>query len=511
MRTNTTIKLGRTALKFTLFLIIFNLLIPFSCATQWSPATRLTWDDSLDWAPSIAQAQDGRIWIVWQSYEINTKPDIVYKIYNESSTFPWSPIKRLTTDQGKDILPSITTTSDGNIWVVWSSNRDENFEIYYKIYNGSSWSPDERLTMDSSEDKFPSVMEDKDGDIWVVWSSNRTGNFEIHYQAYNGSSWQPCGQLTLNPERDVDPSIMQDRVSGIWIVWTRDEQIFYKIVLVSKVGGTYQLVTLIDDTPFTDGTYDDRHPSIMQAQDGEIWITWDSERETGFDIYCKIYGMGPEEMITYNNLDDIMPAIMQAADGTIWVTWTSNRLDNFDIYYKTDSLPQHSHDIAIISVTSHPNRTYNNQDSNITIEVVPQNQGLEFENFQVDCYVNSTLIGSETTSISPGQITPLYFTWNTLNVTPGRYTIIANASIVQGETDTADNINVDTVIVTIPGDVDGDGDVDASDLYDLSMAYGSELGDPNWNLDCDFNLDNKVDGSDLFELNRNFGVQLPFE
>jgi len=510
MRTNTTIKLGRTALKFTLLLIIFNLLIPFGCATQWSPATRLTWDDSLDWAPSIAQAQDGRIWIVWHSYEINTKPDIVYKIYNESSTFPWSPIKRLTTNPSVDMTPSITVAG-GNIWVVWSSNRTGNFEIYYKTYNGS-WSPDIRLTTDPSKDEFPSVIEDKGGDIWVVWSSNRTGNFEIYYQAYNGSSWQPCGQLTVNPEHDWDPSIMQAQDHTIYIVWTRDEEILYKIVLASKAGGTYQLVTLVDETPVTEDSNIDAHPSIMQAQDGKIWITWDSEGETGFDIYCKIHGMGPEEMITYNNLDDIMPAVMQAADGTIWITWTSDRLDNFDIYYKTDSLPQYSHDIAIISVTSHPNRTYNSQDSNITIEVAPQNQGLEYlENVQVDCYVNSTLVGSETTSISPGQITPLYFTWNTLNVISGRYTIIANASIVQNETDIADNINVDTVIVTIPGDVDGDGDVDASDLYDLSMAYGSELGDPTWNLDCDFNLDNKVDGSDLFELNRNFGIQLPFE
>jgi len=510
MSANITIKLTRTALRLILFLIIFNLFIPFSCATQWSPATRLTWDDSLDWASSIAQAQDGRIWIVWQSYEIDTNPEIVYKMYNESSTFPWSPIKTLTTNPGVDMTPSITVASE-NIWVVWSSNRTGNFEIYYKTYNGS-WSPDTRLTTDPSKDEFPSVMEGKDGDIWVAWSSNRTGNFEIHYQVYNGSSWQPSGQVTLNPEHDVDPSIMQARDGTIWIVWTRDEEIFYKIVLASKAGGTYQLVTLVDDTPFTEDTNIDAHPSIMQAQDGKIWITWDSERETGFDIYCKIYQIGSEEKITYNGLDDVMPTIMQAADGTIWVAWTSSRLDNFDIYYKTDSLPQHTHDVAIISVTSHPNRTYNNQDSDISIEVVPQNQGLEIENFQVDCYANSTLIGSETVNIGPGQLMPLDFTWNTLNVTPGRYTIIANVSIVQGETDIADNTKVDgMVLVTIPGDIDGDGDVDASDLFDLSMAYGSSLGDPNWNPYGDFNRDNKVDASDLFELNTNFGKQRPFE
>lgn len=50
----------------------------------------------------------------------------------------------------------------------------------------------------------------------------------------------------------------------------------------------------------------------------------------------------------------------------------------------------------------------------------------------------------------------------------------------------------------------GDGKVDASDLFDLSKAYGSILGKPNWNPNRDFNGDNKVDVSDLFNLSKNF-------
>ena len=55
------------------------------------------------------------------------------------------------------------------------------------------------------------------------------------------------------------------------------------------------------------------------------------------------------------------------------------------------------------------------------------------------------------------------------------------------------------------GDVNHDGIVDASDLFDLSKAYGSKPGDDNWNCNCDFNLDKKVDASDLFDLSKNYG------
>ena len=60
----------------------------------------------------------------------------------------------------------------------------------------------------------------------------------------------------------------------------------------------------------------------------------------------------------------------------------------------------------------------------------------------------------------------------------------------------------------IPGDVDGDGKVDASDLSDLSETYGSKLGDPDWNPDCDFNRNNKVDVFDLFDLSKNYGKSI---
>ena len=61
----------------------------------------------------------------------------------------------------------------------------------------------------------------------------------------------------------------------------------------------------------------------------------------------------------------------------------------------------------------------------------------------------------------------------------------------------------------IPGDVDGDADVDASDLSDLSEAYGSTPSKPNWNSGCDFKRDYRVDASDLFDLSKNYGKSVP--
>jgi hypothetical protein len=57
----------------------------------------------------------------------------------------------------------------------------------------------------------------------------------------------------------------------------------------------------------------------------------------------------------------------------------------------------------------------------------------------------------------------------------------------------------------IPGDIDGDGDVDLSDLAALLGAYGTHEGDPSYNPDADLDCDGDVDLSDLAELLGHYG------
>jgi len=61
------------------------------------------------------------------------------------------------------------------------------------------------------------------------------------------------------------------------------------------------------------------------------------------------------------------------------------------------------------------------------------------------------------------------------------------------------------VPVACPGDVDGDGDTDLSDLAALLAAYGSSVGDPNYNPAADFDGDGDVDLTDLGFLLSDYG------
>jgi len=503
-----------------LFLITAGAFAPPSQAVEWSADMRLTIDDDSDSNPSITQAVDGKIWVVWSSYRTGNF-EIFYKVYDGSS---WSDDTQLTTNPSYDGYPAIMGTSNGKIWVVWVSDRTgtDNFEIFYKVYDGSSWSDDTQLTTYPYWDCHPAIMEDSNGKIWVMWESDRNQHdLDIYYTVFNGSSWS--NEMPVTTDQYADdwyPSIMQTTEGMIWVAFTKISEtdwngdIYYKLF-----NGT----SWSSDIRLTWNPACDLNPSIVQGGDGAIWIVWDSNRNThDANIFYKVFDnyWTPDTKLTTDQSEDFQPSITAAADGTIWVVWTSTRLANFDIYYRTTILSPH-HDIAIISVT--PEKTIAIPGQTVPIEVVAQNQGTYSETFEVKCHVDSTLIGSKTISLSPGQTYTLYpsFEWNTTGFPRGNYIISATAVAVTDETDLADNYKEadEPVEIGLLGDICGmyngvilpipNGMVDGLDFAVIALPRNIfteyPTWDPVWGPICDLNKDGKVGVADLMIVGVHYG------
>ena len=103
------------------------------------------------------------------------------------------------------------------------------------------------------------------------------------------------------------------------------------------------------------------------------------------------------------------------------------------------------HDIAVISVVPSANQVMRGK--SIDISVVVKNEGTESEIFDVTVYYDGYTIDAQTDiSLNPGANRTLTFTWNTIEVLPDSYNISAQAGIISGETDTANNIKTDGVV-----------------------------------------------------------------
>jgi len=122
----------------------------------------------------------------------------------------------------------------------------------------------------------------------------------------------------------------------------------------------------------------------------------------------------------------------------------------FSPWLFTEKVPPLVHDVALITVPIPT--TYKIQaGTTIQVDVPAENKGTAYENFTVTLYYDSTTIGTKAiTDLGPGETQLLTFNWDTTGVVLHKYYILkATASTVPGETNTADNTNINPTPVLV--------------------------------------------------------------
>lgn len=106
------------------------------------------------------------------------------------------------------------------------------------------------------------------------------------------------------------------------------------------------------------------------------------------------------------------------------------------------------HDVAVTDITAAPLSVTRPPDQNVLISVSVANQGSATETFTVTLFFGSITVGTQTVAdIGAGAARSLNFMTNTAPLADGSYLIRAEASVVTGETDTADNSRDDGTLV----------------------------------------------------------------
>jgi parallel beta-helix repeat protein len=192
--------------------------------------------------------------------------------------------------------------------------------------------------------------------------------------------------------------------------------------------------------------------------------------------------------------------------------------NNKDNYPLAKPYPWGSHDIGLTYIGEVwetyfqpiilPLKTIIGLGFKLQINVFVMNYGAYREVFNTTIYANTTAIDTITNIIlvSRNSII-LNFTWDTTGLARCSYTISAFVTPVPGETDTSDNALIGgKVLVTKPGDVNGDSSVDVLDLIIVAKALGTYPGDPKYNPNADINGEGDIDVLDLLWVAKYLGT-----
>lgn len=532
-----------------LFIFVVAATIESAVTVTWSVnITRMTTELVAEELPSITQTSDGTIWVVWAKAVLGDRT--LYCKNSSDLGTTWSEEKNLTyipiDAVGHDTSPSIIQAANGTIWLVWTSNRpppfphgpdfsidaspeslvipqgdsDTSTVIITSLQNFSepvnllaktgatgvdtSFDPNPvtppqdgsanstltvsvdmaaelgnhtLIVLGNSENKSHSTIISLEitnssmatlNEAYSSTSSSAAGDetdYEIYYKTSNdnGATWSNRFQLTNtdNTIDDLRPSIVQLMNGTIMVVRQSTTQpgapesfsdIFYSVTS----DGISWISSNITADPGSDKT-----PSIMQAEDGRIWVAWASDRTGNDEIFCKNYdglSWSNATMVTNSTMIDVCPSLLQTIDGTIWLFWQSTQdkptLPPGDIYYKfsTDNGATWSDRIQFT--------TDNNND--------------------------------KWAAITQTYDTKIWVAWasNRADQPDGNWDIYLKASLA--------------------GDVTGpdgypDGVVDIYDLSLVAKAYGSMVGEPGYDLELDITKDGRIDIRDLAIVCRNYG------
>jgi hypothetical protein len=248
----------------------------------WGPVNRLSNNAFINASPSLAQLQNGTI-LVFFAYKAGSSYQIYYERYGFGGS--WSSAVQVTSTTLNDTYVSATVGRDGTLWLVWTRVNSTcpscgvTKQLYYKSLKGNVWSSETQLTNDANWNFGSKPLVGKDGLVRVVWAKGQSGpdNFQIYYKNYNGSAWSSETQIVTSTTEDTAPSLMQDRNGTLWLFWARkivvSTLLFYH-ALYSKYsfdnGQSWSAETQLTNTANTIESFE---PSgIQSTNDKKIWL-----------------------------------------------------------------------------------------------------------------------------------------------------------------------------------------------------------------------------------------------
>lgn len=261
----------------------------------------------------------------------------------------------------REIFSSLACGPDGRVYVVFTTNRNGNSDVFVRAFDGKTWSEDRPVAATAADEYDGTVMIDTQNQVWVSWTSNADGkNYNIFATTLaHLSAPVKSVQVTRADDDAMHARMACDQKGNVYLTyykwhkigqWSRDKEVYVRRWTVNKWSDEVRI------SPTDVPEYEDHSdPAIAGYDDGAIvcW-SWDFHRPKGYTskgqaatIFTRRIDGGlklGKIMPVSGKQIDLTPAIGGSDDKNIWCAWDSLGLD--------DKLRSYRKTLRISKVTS---------------------------------------------------------------------------------------------------------------------------------------------------------------
>jgi hypothetical protein len=244
----------------------------------------------------------------------------------------WGPETRLTDDGASSVLSywgggkCIAIDSEGRLHIVWSDNRNGQYEIFHKYREGEDWTRGRAISSSSGLD--PSIAAGPSGRLLAGWY---WFGYDVFFSEYDGEEWGKAMEPSdCTDENAVYPSVVYDGMDGRHMVWSQGwpaDRIVYRR-LEQEMQNPCSVVVR--------STGHARFPCLVADDGGRIHMCWQDDRDGNTEIYylrLDAAGCTLPERLTDDPDTSYLPCLGISAVGGLHLVWHDDRDGNNEVYY----------------------------------------------------------------------------------------------------------------------------------------------------------------------------------
>ncbi len=192
----------------------------YAKAGTWSTAVPVSPMGENTMGTAIAIDGQNRVWVVW-SAERNGNFDLFARA-NRSGT--WGPELRLTSNAGADLQPVAATDAKGRVWIAWQGYRDNNLQILASVQNEDGFSPEAEVSVSRASNWAPAIAAAPNGDVAISWDTYDKGDYDVWFRRLRASAkpaveMDPPVAAAATPLFEAHSSIAFDPHGRLWVAY----------------------------------------------------------------------------------------------------------------------------------------------------------------------------------------------------------------------------------------------------------------------------------------------------